>query len=174
MTPVVELDVSAWRPDITAAASERHARVLESGGVLVLPRLAFALRDDETRFLDVRWSDGKAKNISLDGASIKGNQIWQANPTFSNNGRIPWFGTVTGRIGVTFVPAAMFYAKAGVAFLDHDYSRDQWSVALATGGASGERRGYCVHGASEGGPEQHVGLTRAKERARETCTPAWD
>jgi hypothetical protein len=72
LTPVAELDVSAWRPDITAAESERHARVLESGGVLVLPKLAFALRDDETRFLDVRWSDGKAKNISLDGASIKG------------------------------------------------------------------------------------------------------
>ena len=72
MTPVVELDISAWRPDIAADEGERLARVLESGGVLVLPRLAFAMRDGEARFLDVRWSDGKAKNISLDGASIKG------------------------------------------------------------------------------------------------------
>jgi hypothetical protein len=30
------------------------------------------MRADEARFLDVRWSDGKAKNISLDGVSIKG------------------------------------------------------------------------------------------------------
>ena len=72
MTPVVELDICSWRPDISAADGERHARILESGGVLVLPKLAFAMRDDEARFLDVRWSDGKAKNISLDGTAIKG------------------------------------------------------------------------------------------------------
>ena len=72
LTPVVELDICSWRPDIAAAEGERHARILESGGVLVLPKLAFAMRDDEARFLDVRWSDGKAKNISLDGTSIKG------------------------------------------------------------------------------------------------------
>jgi len=73
----------------------------------------------------------------FDGASMKGNQIWQANPTYSNSGKIPWFGTVTGRVGVTFVPAAMFYAKAGVAFLHHDYSRNQWGVEHATGSAGG-------------------------------------
>jgi outer membrane immunogenic protein len=73
----------------------------------------------------------------FDGASMKGNTTWQASPTFTNNGKIPWFGTVTGRVGVTFVPAAMFYAKAGVAFLHHDYSRDQFGVALATGSSGG-------------------------------------
>ncbi|HKU84756.1 MAG TPA: Kdo hydroxylase family protein [Casimicrobiaceae bacterium] len=72
LTPLSELDISSWRPAIDAAEGEHHARVLESGGVLVLPKLAFAMRDDEARFLDVRWSDGKAKNISLNGASIKG------------------------------------------------------------------------------------------------------
>ena len=34
--------------------------------------MRFGCEADETRFLDVRWSDGKAKNISLDGRAIKG------------------------------------------------------------------------------------------------------
>ena len=72
VTPLVTLDIARWRPEITAADTERHARELESGAVLVLPRLAFALSGDERRFLDVRWSDGKAKNISLDRGVIKG------------------------------------------------------------------------------------------------------
>ena len=28
----------------------------------------------------------------FDGAAMKGNTIWQANPAFRNNGNIPWFG----------------------------------------------------------------------------------
>jgi hypothetical protein len=40
--------------------------------VLVLPHLAFDLEPAERRFLDVRWSDARAKNISLDGSSIRG------------------------------------------------------------------------------------------------------
>jgi hypothetical protein len=71
-TPIVTLDVAQWRPDVAAADTERYARELESGAVLVLPRLAFALSRDEQRFLDVRWSDGKSKNISLDRGMIKG------------------------------------------------------------------------------------------------------
>jgi outer membrane immunogenic protein len=72
----------------------------------------------------------------FDGASMKGNQIWQAAPQFANNGKIPWFGTVTGRVGFTFVPSAMFYGKAGVAWFDHDYSRDRYGVSLATGSSA--------------------------------------
>ncbi len=72
MTPIVTLDIERWRPEVRAQDTERWARELEAGAVLVLPRLPFAFAPDETRFLDVRWSDGKAKNISLDGASIRG------------------------------------------------------------------------------------------------------
>ena len=72
MTPVLELDIATWRPTVAAVDTERYARELESGAVLALPHLPFALATDENRFLDVRWSDGKAKNISLDGASLKG------------------------------------------------------------------------------------------------------
>ena len=39
--------------------------VLESGHVLSFPRLPFVLSDAERRFLDPRWTDGKAKNISV-------------------------------------------------------------------------------------------------------------
>ena len=39
--------------------------VVESGHVLAFPHLAFKLADAERRFLDPRWADGKAKNVSL-------------------------------------------------------------------------------------------------------------
>lgn len=72
VTPLVTLDIARWRPDVAPADIERYARDLESGAVLVLPHLAFALSQAEQRFLDVRWSDGRAKNISLEGNAIKG------------------------------------------------------------------------------------------------------
>jgi 3-deoxy-D-manno-oct-2-ulosonic acid (Kdo) hydroxylase len=39
--------------------------VVESGHVLAFPHLPFEFAGDEKRFLDPRWADGKAKNISL-------------------------------------------------------------------------------------------------------------
>ena len=39
--------------------------VLEGGGILVFPRLAFELGAHELRYLDPRWADGRAKNVSL-------------------------------------------------------------------------------------------------------------
>ena len=72
VTPVTTVAIASWRPVVAPAETERLARELESGGVLALPGLPFVLAPDETRFLDPRWSDGRAKNISLDGATIKG------------------------------------------------------------------------------------------------------
>jgi 3-deoxy-D-manno-oct-2-ulosonic acid (Kdo) hydroxylase len=72
MSSVVTLDIASWCPAVSPARTEELARMLEAGGVLSLPRLAFALERDEPRFLDPKWSDGRAKNISLDGAAIKG------------------------------------------------------------------------------------------------------
>ncbi len=40
--------------------------------MLVLPRLAFAMSESERRFLSPDWSDGRAKNVSLDGQALKG------------------------------------------------------------------------------------------------------
>ena len=39
--------------------------VVESGHVLSFPHLAFVFADDERRFLDPRWADGQAKNVSV-------------------------------------------------------------------------------------------------------------
>ncbi len=72
VAPVVTLAISDWHPSVAPADSDRHAGVLENGGVLALPQLAFGLDARETRFLDVRWSDGHAKNISLDGTRLHG------------------------------------------------------------------------------------------------------
>ncbi|HET9644965.1 MAG TPA: Kdo hydroxylase family protein [Burkholderiaceae bacterium] len=38
---------------------------VEQGRVLVFPQLRFVLQPQEQRFLDAKWADGKAKNISL-------------------------------------------------------------------------------------------------------------
>ncbi|MEO6897081.1 MAG: Kdo hydroxylase family protein, partial [Caldimonas sp.] len=39
--------------------------VVESGHVLAFPRLAFRLDEVELRFLDPKWADAKAKNVSV-------------------------------------------------------------------------------------------------------------
>jgi hypothetical protein len=69
---VLTLDLDTWTPDVDAAQTETLARALEDGAVLAFPRLAFAIAPAERRFLDVRWSDGRAKNISLEGDAIRG------------------------------------------------------------------------------------------------------
>ena len=72
MTTVVSLDLASWKPVLTPGAQQTAVRVLEGGGILTLPHLAFRLAPDEARFLSPRWGDGKSKNISLDGAALKG------------------------------------------------------------------------------------------------------
>ena len=72
MTPIVSLDLTGWEPALTADAQRTAVRALEGGGVLTLPHVAFELRESERRFLSPTWSDGRAKNISFDGARIKG------------------------------------------------------------------------------------------------------
>jgi hypothetical protein len=51
---------------------EIAVRAIEDGGVLVLPQVGFVLSERERRFLSPEWSDGRAKNISLDGTLLKG------------------------------------------------------------------------------------------------------
>jgi hypothetical protein len=71
MTPIVSLDLESWR---SCAPGEQQTaiRTLEGGGVLLLPHLAFELQSDERRFLSPAWSNGRAKNISLEGNELKG------------------------------------------------------------------------------------------------------
>jgi hypothetical protein len=72
MTAIVSLDLTGWKPALGPETQQTAIRTLESGGVLVLPHVAFELQDDERRFLSPRWSDGRAKNISFDGKQLKG------------------------------------------------------------------------------------------------------
>jgi hypothetical protein len=72
MSSLITLNLDAWRPALAPEAQRDAARALESGAVLVLPRLPFAMSESERRFLSPDWSDGRAKNISLDGKALKG------------------------------------------------------------------------------------------------------
>jgi hypothetical protein len=72
VTTVVSLDIARWKPLLTPDARRTAVGTLESGGILILPHLAFRLDPDETRFLSPRWADGRAKNISFDGVALKG------------------------------------------------------------------------------------------------------
>jgi hypothetical protein len=72
MSAIVTLDLTGWDPALTADAQRLAVGALEDGGVLVLPHVNFALSESERRFLSPQWSDGRSKNISLDGARLKG------------------------------------------------------------------------------------------------------
>jgi hypothetical protein len=72
MTAIVALDLTGWKPSLTPEAQQTAIRGLEHGGVLVLPHVVFELQEGERRFLSPAWSDGRAKNISFDGARLKG------------------------------------------------------------------------------------------------------
>jgi hypothetical protein len=72
MSAIVTLDIADWHPALAPDVQTGLTRQLEEGRVLSLPRLAFALADPERRFLSTAWSDGRAKNISLDGGKLKG------------------------------------------------------------------------------------------------------
>lgn len=71
------VDIVRDFPDATWASDGPTRGVestLEDGKVLSFPRLPFALAEDERRFLDERWADGRAKNISVrwPGGALRG------------------------------------------------------------------------------------------------------
>jgi len=74
MTEILTLDISGWRPALSPGVQEKAVRALEGGGVVVLPNVGFELTPSERKFLSPSWSDGRAKNVSLDGSRLKGAQ----------------------------------------------------------------------------------------------------
>src|SRR5688500_10088327 len=60
------LDLAQWDERLSAAEAEHATRELESGKVILLPRLRFELTATEGRFLAPEWTDGTAKNIAFD------------------------------------------------------------------------------------------------------------
>lgn len=68
---VREFPDTTWSDDGPTRGVEA---LIESGAVLSFTQLPFVLDDAERRFLDPRWADGKAKNISLHwpGGAMRG------------------------------------------------------------------------------------------------------
>ena len=62
VTLVRDFPDTTWADNGPTRAVEN---VVESGAVLRFPHLRFTMMETELRFLDPRWADGKAKNISL-------------------------------------------------------------------------------------------------------------
>lgn len=63
-----QLDIVRTFPDTEFRAAGPTSGVeplVEDGLVLTFPNMPFAMSDTEQRFLDPRWADGKAKNISV-------------------------------------------------------------------------------------------------------------
>ncbi len=71
VTAVREFADTGWGDDQPTHGVEA---AVEEGSVLSFPQMPFALLDTERRFLDERWADGKAKNISLrwPGGDLRG------------------------------------------------------------------------------------------------------
>lgn len=58
--------ITTWHGPFTAALQRHAIDALESGRVLILPALSFAVAEAEHRFLDAGSLGGSRKNISLD------------------------------------------------------------------------------------------------------------
>jgi hypothetical protein len=74
MTEILTLDIAGWQPQLAPGMQEAAVAAIEGGGLVVLPHVTFAMSAVERRFLSAAWSDGRAKNVSLDGTRLKGAQ----------------------------------------------------------------------------------------------------
>lgn len=66
MGTIFPLKYKSWNPVLTAGEVTAASDALESGEVPHLPDLPFVLEENERKFLNDRWSNGTAKNISLE------------------------------------------------------------------------------------------------------------
>ncbi len=68
------ISIDDWKPKVPPDGGIELAQSLEGGGVLFLPKLTFIVEEEEQKFLDPRWLNGKSKNLSLEreGSSIQG------------------------------------------------------------------------------------------------------
>jgi hypothetical protein len=65
MTPIMNLPSNNWQAGYTTTEQQQALQALETGGVLLLPNLAFGLSAEETVFLSPDTVD-KSKNINFD------------------------------------------------------------------------------------------------------------
>jgi hypothetical protein len=68
------ISIDDWKPRVPPDGGIELAQSLEGGGVLFLPKLTFIVEEEEQKFLDPRWLNGKSKNLSMEreGYSIQG------------------------------------------------------------------------------------------------------
>ncbi|HVV65911.1 MAG TPA: Kdo hydroxylase family protein [Rhizomicrobium sp.] len=66
MDRLLSIEASSWTGPFDEATRRNALACLEEGRVLLFPRLAFALREEERPLLDPSLSSGRAKNVSLD------------------------------------------------------------------------------------------------------------
>ena len=69
---IQSFDIPHWQPNLTLAQTEQIALSLEQGAVIHLPKLGFTMTSDEQKFYSTSWLNGKRKNISLEGAEVRG------------------------------------------------------------------------------------------------------
>jgi hypothetical protein len=116
MSTIVTLDIADWHPALGPDAQADLTRKLEEGRVLALPRLAFTLSDAERRFLAPSWSDGRSKNISLDGSALKGAQGTEEDRA-ALRAMIARFATqATGLVAALFPAYAGFLTRARTSY----------------------------------------------------------
>jgi outer membrane immunogenic protein len=85
------------------------------------------------------WAGINGSHRYIGGAS-------SANETLET--KMPWFGTLTGRIGYAVMPQAMLYFKGGAAWVRNSYS-DVDPVSVYTGDAAATRSGWTIGGGVE-------------------------
>jgi hypothetical protein len=110
MTEILTLDLDSFRPALPPGVQEQAIRALEEGGVVVLPRATFALSEAECRFLSPGWSDGRAKNVSLDGDALKGAQ-GSAQDLADLKAMVARFAADAAALVVTLFPRYAPYVK---------------------------------------------------------------
>jgi hypothetical protein len=71
MSSIITLDTARWDAPLASPAAAAATRDVESGNVVFLPQLKFALEPAEQRFLSPQWLAGSAKNVSFDTRTHK-------------------------------------------------------------------------------------------------------
>src|SRR5262245_59854028 len=109
MGPVHSLPFVDWS---AASGSLEHAKLVEQGGVLYLPRLRFDLHADETRFLTPDWLDGSSKSVYLKGKErrLRGTAATGADRD-ALQGMVERFGQLASGLVRTLFPAYVSHLK---------------------------------------------------------------
>lgn len=115
INPVETMEIAAWSAAATATSAEHTARLLESGKVLLLPRLEFKLMPDERELLTPTCADGRAKNISFDPATrnLRGSAL-SGDPQTALTGMVERFYNQARQLVETLLPGYKAQLKNGM------------------------------------------------------------